>query len=725
MLPRLFVWVDTHPTVYLWLLATAVALLGIALIRMWSATGSGPVRGRLFVALALLLMLCAWRWPYLFDPRPLNPDEPVYIAGALTLARDPGFWHSLDSLTAGPLCAFALLPTHWLGVPQDYFNARLVGLLLVGGTLCLLGDALRRQWNGRVALVALVPPTLLLGSTVDGDFLHYGSEHVPLFLLASSGWLLMRARNGSRIAWRASALVAGLLPWAKLQAAPFAIVLGIAAIALARRTEALRPAWRRRCADYVVCGAIPTAGLLAVIVASGQGRNFLESYLLNNLSYAAVASVADGLRTLVRLSLFTAQVPAYLVTPALLVVVSAALALATRAVPRPAWWFAAFATAIAAAAILAPRRGFQHYLLFLVLPLTWWSAAALAELLARVSAPRRQLALCLAVVAPALLLQVGARLRQPLPAPLGQLAESWRLPHDEIGDTVRLLRRPGDRLATWGWNSHLYVETGLPPATREAQTERQIRASAQRDTYYRPRLLAELRHAPPAFFVDAVGLGAFQFFDRTHDAHESFPELAAFVAERYELVADYRDCRLFVRRDRSRDAATIAGALATAAQKKRPPPEPAVEMNVLPGRPGRTLAAEQAVSMMEPPASVEWTLRGSERTFGLEYGYDPRAYENAAQGNGTEFSVVLTRPDGTSAVLFHRLLDPAHARNDQGPQFVRLRLPPTPVGSRLVLHTSPGPYNDNAWDWAWAANAGFGRGPQINPRFAGAFPAPR
>lgn len=718
MLLRLFLWVDSHPLVYVWLVAAAVGLMATTLHWAWERTGGEPSPRRdRAVAFVFLLLLLAWRWPFLLDPAPLNPDEPAFVAGALTLQNEPAFWRSLDTTTAGPLTPLALLPTHWLGVPQDYFNARLVGLFLVWGSLCLTGSILIQLWNRRVAFVALVPPALFFVAAIEGDFLHYSSEHVPLFLLALSAWLLARGCHGSRAAWWFSGVVAGLLPWAKLQAGPFAVVLSLAALVVARRSPETRPEWRRRVAEYLLAGIVPTFVLFGMIAAQGEWRNFVESYVLNNLRYTEASSMAAGLRGLVRLSLLTQHVPAYLVTPVVLVTVSLGYCLALRCRPALAWWLGACATGVAILVILAPGRGFTHYLLLLPIPLTWWCAAALHEILHGVTSTRGRFAVAGAALILPMTLQLSARLARPLPAPLGQLAESWRHPRNEIGDTVHTLRRPEDTLATWGWDSHLYVETGLPQATREAQTERQIRPSPQRDSYYRPRFLAELERKPPAFFIDAVGPGAFEFGERSSEAHENFPALAAFVATRYELVADFHDSRLYMRRDRTVDAPSIARALSAAGRKNSRAPEPTIEMNVLPGRPGRSLSAHHHVSMVEPPATVTWALEGTERTFTLEYGYDPRAYEQPTQGNGTEFTMTLLRPDGTAEQIFHRLLDPAHATGDRGTQIMRLVLPSSPAGTKLLLNTGPGPDNDNSWDWAYAARAGFGRGPLVSPRF--------
>ena len=100
------------------------------------------------------------------------------------------------------------------------------------------------------------------------------------------------------------------------------------------------------------------------------------------------------------------------------------------------------------------------------------------------------------------------------------------------------------------------MQSGLPQATREAVSERQIRESAQRDTYYRPRYLADLERNQPAFFVDAVGPGAFGFADRQTEAHESFAELRDYVQAHYRLLLDLHRDRIYVRADRMPAATT-------------------------------------------------------------------------------------------------------------------------------------------------------------------------
>ncbi|HET7536454.1 MAG TPA: hypothetical protein VFJ90_08375, partial [Candidatus Didemnitutus sp.] len=107
--------------------------------------------------------------------------------------------------------------------------------------------------------------------------------------------------------------------------------------------------------------------------------------------------------------------------------------------------------------------------------------------------------------------------------------------------------KPGERLAMWGWQPNLYVETGMAQGTRDAHTAFLIATGSLRD-YYRARYLADFRHNQPGWFVDAVGPGRFCYQDRTLSGYETFPALAAIVQSDYTFVADVEGYRIYRRK---------------------------------------------------------------------------------------------------------------------------------------------------------------------------------
>ena len=111
------------------------------------------------------------------------------------------------------------------------------------------------------------------------------------------------------------------------------------------------------------------------------------------------------------------------------------------------------------------------------------------------------------------------------------------------------------------------------------------------------------------------------------------------------------------------------------------------------------------VLMIHPPCRVEWTLPKTSRVVKLVYGFDPPAYERG-KTNGAELILQLVDKSGTREI-FHRLLRPIEVPSDRGAQHSEVALPAFLPGTRLVLQTTGGEYNDTAWDWVYLASLHF------------------
>jgi len=557
---NLLPWLDAHAGIYRLVAggATAVYAAWVVVECRRPEAVARPRCTELLAGLLLLGLLLAWRWPALLAPDYLNPDEAQLVAGAITLEHDPCFWRSLDGTTSGPLNFAALLPTHWLGVPQDYLNARLAGLLMVWGALWACRAWLRLDYDRATVALGLLPGVVFFSTATDSEFIHYSSEHCSLLLMSAAAWLLWLSH---RRGWAAgtpgmtgllAALLAGALPWAKLQSAPFAAALVAWGGWLILTSPLPRSARLRRLATFVLMALAPTGFVLLGAAVMGRWHDLVQATLLNNFAYVSDGiSLAASVRKLAYNSHATLSFPALFCGSLLLAGgAGAGLALARRR-PRPLFWVTGLAVAVAVLVVLAPRHGYRHYLIYLALPLTCWVTASLAEVRALPAGAAFRAgfyALAGLVVFGG---QFGARLVQPPPFLFGRFTAAWQGRDDGPGRLVRGLMRPGDTLAVWGWNCDLYVVTGLPQATHEAHTERQIQPGAQRDGYYRPRYLADLERNRPAFFVDAVGPKAFGFDNRERDGHESVPALRDYIGSHYVLAGESGACRIYVRTDRA------------------------------------------------------------------------------------------------------------------------------------------------------------------------------
>jgi Malectin domain len=475
---------------------------------------------------ALLISAMVVRLPT-FLPILANPDEASMLAGARRLFYDPIFWRSVDGATTGPLDYYALAALRAIGLPLDFATARVANVLCMWGAMVFLWLAARSimpEWAARISVLPWL--AALLGFRF-GEFLQYSSECVPLLLGSLAIWLLFRQR------WFTLGLVVACLPLAKLQAAPLAVVLGIAAITRL---------WRggRNPAIRFAGGCVSVLLTLSILLtAFGVWRDFYESYVRSNWTYANRPEVEW---TLPQFSsfVFRSEFGRFVGWMSLWILPVAAW---RRRVSREAL----VATGLFVGSLYAvyrPGRPFAHYLLFLLLPVSLGAAVALAVAIKHGHHPTLA---CTAFVLVTVAAPTLQGVLQAAPDSLAALSGSSTAVAAPITNRLSAWAKPGDLVAVWGWAPELYVLTGTVPATRDPHTQTQIEGGPQR-AYYRQRFEDDLRAHPPVVFADAVGPLRLAYEDRATQGYESVPELRGFVDANYDLMDDVQSVRLFVRR---------------------------------------------------------------------------------------------------------------------------------------------------------------------------------
>jgi len=230
MIARLVEWFGSTPLPYYVVGLTALAVF-VALTLVRESERTEKLRFDYAFILAVGLTLLAWRWPNFLWQYPLNPDEGLWVAGALKVKTDWVPWRGFDGSTSGPLTAYTLALPALFGARIDFFSARLLGVCLLTLTMGGLYFAVKWLNGSRVARLSILPAVLLLALTGDWNFLHFSSETVPIFLtttaLAASAYLAReRIPERRRIAACTIAGVClGSAGLAKLQSLPIAFAL--------------------------------------------------------------------------------------------------------------------------------------------------------------------------------------------------------------------------------------------------------------------------------------------------------------------------------------------------------------------------------------------------------------------------------------------------------------------------------------------------------------------
>ncbi len=527
---------------------------------LWTAWDVRRARRSLFL-LALGLAILACRWPLAARNVELGVDDSQAIAAAMRLSEDPIPWKYADLTTVGPLNAMPLVVASWLGFPinflMSHFNALLMVWLAVAGAYLVLAE----RGDERVARCGVLPAAAFFALTIFFDFAYSSSEHVPLALLGLGSALLWQgAWRG--VAWRVltGTLLLGATPWAKLQSVPLALwfcVAGAAVIAWRWRDE--RPRLVRLLGAWLAGGVAVSACFGVMLLLWGLVNQWYVAYIRQAVDYAD--------RGRFTYTQFWSDVLAFggaeaglgsFAGPLLvigLMLAGAALFIARRRLPILA--LALGAAAVASYIIAAPGRQFYHYLLFGIIPLAMLVTALLDATLERAGAcrpPWFRNAVLGGFLALTLVPQIVARTRhdsKAIPYQRGNVA----LHRSDAARYLNEAARPGDTMAVWGWVPRLHVESGLPPATRDGTTERQIIDHSLRQ-FYRQRYLFDLRRTRPRFFVEAISPGFFAFTNRATLGIQTWPELQAYVDTHYELAAEIDGFRIFRAREVPPDRGT-------------------------------------------------------------------------------------------------------------------------------------------------------------------------
>lgn len=549
---------DSQPIVFL---GVGYGLLwltsALALAPAWLRPPSIGRNKHLFLWLALGA-LAFMRFPILVFNRELNPDESQIITQALTLHQDPVFWRSVDGTTGGPLDSYLLALPGLLGLPFNYIVAHGVALLLVMASLWLLFRTLERWFGEEVARWALMPSLILLAMTQNADLVHYSSEHLPILflgLLYANYARVLQERLPSPALLYGTGLVAGLVPFGKLQAVPMMACVGLFVVVdLLTRRQMTLPQKARRIA-WLLLGGL-SFPLLVVLLTLWKGvfDDMMTFYVVANLKYGSGGNPWAGL---LRIPAFLAQVAEFSWFIWLSIGLAGLFLLSLirsrfRVYTDPKIWI--FILVLIGFVLLAITRTgseYKHYLLFLIAPVGLLNGWLLSEIRHAFRSQPNVPALIAAGALAAVLIPYGVRYvnwkqnHEPLNL---YVQDSRMLPQSAVTQQVLRYARPGEKLAVWGWECRYYVEAQMPQGVNENHTIRCIFDHPLRDAY-RERYVRDLERSRPPVFIDAVGHSLW-VNDRATQGYESIAPLRAFVAAHYHFVDDIDKTRIYVRNDR-------------------------------------------------------------------------------------------------------------------------------------------------------------------------------
>jgi hypothetical protein len=497
--------------------------------------------------------LFAWRWPVFFAPAALNPDEGSLVAYALKATVDFAPWRGFDAGTSGPLNSYIIALPAAIGLPINFFSARVIAVFLMLLALVALYFAAKWTFNTQIARLSVIPPLLLLSLTMDYDFVHYSSEHLSICLttiaIAGCAYLFNGSDRYSSLvlAGGVIGLCLGAACFSKLQAAPFALTLltlaAIATLSLPRPRNI--PSGRIALTMLASLGLIP-ATILASLLWTGLLQDAYLSYIGEAIRYVGDSGITLGAEFV----FFSSPMYSAFVVGALGVSFLGAIELLRH---RHVSLRSAYLLAVSLVLLLAaffivyrPQRAFPHYLLFSMFPISFFIAAVLGA--ATQSERSERLKKFMPFLFAGLFIVPSLSVAIGMPNQfIGELTDNLAHPRSETAMAIARYAKPGDKMAVWGWASQYYVQTGTIMATRDADTTHMTYAHPNRD-YRRRRYLSDIKQTNPPVFIDTVAPQSFGLTDRASQGHETFPALDAYIRSNYELKEQINGIRIYVRK---------------------------------------------------------------------------------------------------------------------------------------------------------------------------------
>jgi hypothetical protein len=545
------IWFSNQELLYKVIAGLFIAIMVLTALRLPAERGVWTSRDTLFLC-AVALTLVWMRWPIDAINGELNIDEARTTAQALRVAFDGVPWKGFDPATGGPLNIYLLATPLLFRLIPSFISTHIIGTIIIFLTATFIYAAARTVWGGKIGSCSALVYTLFEALSHNSDFLHTSSELLPNALLAACAWaaatIYSPERGDPRPAVAAIVgILAGALPFAKLQSTPSAIVVWAAVLALlitARRPKAI---------VALLCGSIVVPILLIGLAAvTGAFRDFYVSYILQNTAYAS-----SGFPTNPVAFLFATDGRFSLLLECLIVFILAIAVFCAFRRRKPmsaelvllAFLALLFATCLYE--IVKPGRGFTHYLALMAVPVSFVAGAAAAILRSAISreTPVRSVPPIISLSC-AILIFVAPQVYMEVTEPeyyLHGIMVNTLYRGDAISSEISQIVGVNSPVAIWGWRPEPWVFSQTVMATRDGDTSFQIEAGPYQQ-YYQDRYLDDIEDNPPKLFIDAVAPNSFYFTNRTTEGLESFPALHDFIERSYTLRIEIDGVRFFVRR---------------------------------------------------------------------------------------------------------------------------------------------------------------------------------
>lgn len=501
-------------------ICASVLLLSLVALTIWICLlKEAPQRNQLYFELSFFTLLLACliisRYPYLSNNIELNPDEGQMIAQGMKYLKDFLPWRSVDGTTSGPLNTYVIMWPCLFGIKINYCTARLTGLVLIFLSLVLNQKLLAKIIGFQWSLVITLQAGFFYVTSNINDLVSYSSENLPVFfislLLLASYHLCLNPKPFIAVV---SGLVAGAIPFSKLQAIPEdVIIFFISAFYLLLKNRNFSMLKIATC--YVL--GLMTIPLIIItpVFCFGYINDFYIRYILENITYHN--SNAFNLSDLIKLLFFsnTEFISCFLAVLLATSLISASIFYFSHILRSTVYGYITvaiipiFLLLVSLYSIFRTGQPFGHYVHFIIFPLLLVESA-FVYIFHQSSISTDSISIpCES------LLQIQTTITTFIVFTTFLSISSFsifnRYNHgvfdlkDDIVDFLKKSTHEGDTLAVWGWTPSLFVYSGLVPGTRDIIGHR-VLTPGKHFYYFQKCFLEDITKSKPVYIIDTSNI---------------------------------------------------------------------------------------------------------------------------------------------------------------------------------------------------------------------------
>lgn len=508
-----------------------------------------------FITFALLLFI-SFKIGFLFYNRPLNEDEAINLSEVLGILKfDPVLWRSIDFFTLGPIQVLSFGIPSVLGFEIDFASPRIVWLIYSILIFILLILAFTNFFNKKIASLSSLYLIIFFSVGPTMEFNHFYNETTSIFLLSLGFYLLSLSYcfgyQKNQYLQAIFYFSMGLVPYSKLQAVPTALILVFFSFYLYfYKTEKFS---FKKILTFSFWGLLPTMLLLGYLAFYGQINNFIQFYLVSNLSYGNSATLLQKFyfSFIGRASTSLAIGYYYKYIFGITVFLNTCRIIYNRKITELDILFLliSFSTIYA---ISKPGMAYGHYYSYLIIPFIF----SIALLINGIQMNLMKYAKYVYCVLMCLLFYVFINAWYLMvPDNLNAKKNDFKYPPIYQSELSKRLISIGNmsqktpKMVVFGWRPRLHVETGFYQAVHQNVPERLFGNQTQDATNFSENMyFADLVRNRPEFFLIENNTQE-SYYDFTISAMPKLKNIYSYFKENYVYVESLEDYDIFLRKD--------------------------------------------------------------------------------------------------------------------------------------------------------------------------------